>query len=34
MMIDPKTYSQIFMGESLSELVKERDRLIEEIREY
>lgn len=34
MMIDPKTYSQIYMGESLSELTKERDMLIEEIREY
>ena len=34
MMIDPKTYSLIFMGKSLSELIKERNRLIEEIREY
>ncbi len=34
MMIDPKTYSLIFMGESLSEIIKERDRLIEEIKEY
>ena len=33
-MIDPKTYSLIFMGESLSEIIKERDRLLEEIKEY
>ena len=34
MMIDPKTYSQSIRNESLSELKKERNRLIEEIREY
>ena len=34
MMIDPKTYSQIIRNESLLELKKERNRLIEEIREY
>ncbi len=34
MMIDPKTYSQILRNESLTELKKERNRLIEEIREY
>ena len=33
-MIDPKTYSQIIRNESLLELKKERNRLIEEIREY
>ena len=34
MMIDPKTYSQIIRNESLLELKKERNRLIEEIMEY
>ena len=34
MMIDPKTYSQSIRNESLSELKKERNRLIKEIREY
>ena len=34
MMIDPKTYSLIFVGKSLSELIKERNRLIDEISEY
>ena len=34
MMIDPKTYSQAIRGESLSELKRERNRLIKEIREY
>ena len=33
-MIDPKTYSEIIRNESLTELKKERNRLIEEIREY
>lgn len=33
-MIDPKTYSKIIRNESLSELKKERNRLINEIREY
>ena len=33
-MIDPKTYSQSIRNESLSELKKERNRLIKEIREY
>ena len=34
MMIDPKTYSQSIRNESLTELKKERNRLIEEIMEY
>ena len=34
MMIDPKTYSQSIRNESLSELKKERNRVIKEIREY
>ena len=34
MMIDPKTYSQSIRNESLSELKKERNRLIGEIKEY
>ena len=34
MIIDPKTYSQIIRNESLLELKKERNRLINEIREY
>ena len=34
MMIDPKTYSQSIRNENLTELKKERNRLIEEIREY
>ena len=34
MMIDPKTYSQSIRNESLSELKKERNRLIKEVREY
>ena len=34
MMIDPKTYSESISDESLSELKKERNRLIEEIMEY
>ncbi len=33
-MIDPKTYSESIRNESLTELKKERNRLIEEIREY
>lgn len=33
MMIDPKTYSQSIRNDSLLELKKERNRLIEEIRE-
>ena len=34
MMINPKTYSQSIRNENLTELKKERNRLIEEIREY
>ena len=34
MLFDPKTYSQIIRGDRLTELIKERNRLIEEIREY
>lgn len=34
MMIDPKIYSESIRNESLTELKKERNRLIEEIREY
>ncbi len=34
MMIDPKTYSQIIKNDSLSELKKERNSLIEQISEY
>ena len=34
MMIDPKIYSQSIRNESMSELKKERNRLIKEIREY
>ena len=34
MMIDPKTYSESISNESLSELKKERNRLIKEIKEY
>ena len=34
MMIDPKIYSQSIRNENLTELKKERNRLIEEIREY
>ncbi len=34
MMINPKTYSQIIRNDSLTELKKERNRLINEIREY
>ena len=34
MMIDSKTYSQIISNESLLELKKERNRLIDEIMEY
>ena len=34
MLFDPKTYSQIIREDSLTELIKERNRLIEEIREY
>ena len=34
MIIDPKTYSQIIRNDSLTELKKERNRLINEIREY
>ena len=34
MMIDPKIYSESIRNESLSELKKERNRLIKEIREY
>ena len=33
-MIDPKIYSQSIRNESLTELKKERNRLIEEIMEY
>ena len=33
-MIDPKTYSESISNESLSELKKERNRLIKEIKEY
>ena len=33
-MIDPKIYSQSIRNENLTELKKERNRLIEEIREY
>ena len=34
MMIDPKIYSESIRNENLTELKKERNRLIEEIREY
>ena len=34
MMIDPKIYSESIRNESLSELKKERNRLIKEIKEY
>ena len=34
MMIDPKIYSKSIRNENLTELKKERNRLIEEIREY
>ena len=34
MMIDPKTYSESIRNEGLTELKKERNRLIEEIMEY
>ena len=34
MLIDPKIYSESIRNESLSELKKERNRLIKEIREY
>ena len=34
MMIDPKIYSESIRNESLTELKKERNRLIKEIREY
>ena len=34
MMINPKIYSQSIRNESLTELKKERNRLIEEIMEY
>ena len=34
MMIDPKIYSQSIRNENLTELKKERNRLIEEIMEY
>lgn len=34
MMIDPKIYSQSIRNENLTEFKKERNRLIEEIREY
>ena len=34
MMIDPKIYSQSIRNENLTELKKERNRLIKEIREY
>lgn len=34
MMIDSKTYSESIRNESLTELKKERNRLIEEIMEY
>ena len=34
MMINPKIYSQSISNESMSELKKERNRLIGEIREY
>ena len=34
MMINPKIYSESIRNESLTELKKERNRLIEEIREY
>ena len=34
MMIDPKIYSQSIRNENLTELKKERNRLIVEIREY
>ena len=34
MMIDPKTYSQSIRNENLTELKKERNRLIKEIKEY
>ena len=34
MIIDPKTYSQIIRNDSLTKLKKERNRLINEIREY
>ena len=34
MMIDPKIYSESIRNESLTELKKERNRLIEEIMEY
>ncbi len=34
MMIDPKIYSEIIRNESLTELKKERNRLIKEIKEY
>ena len=33
-MIDPKIYSESIRNENLTELKKERNRLIEEIREY
>ena len=33
-MIDPKTYSESIRNESLTELKKERNRLIKEIKEY
>ena len=34
MMIDPKIYSQSIRNENLTELKKERNRLIKEIKEY
>ena len=34
MMINPKTYSESIRNEGLTELKKERNRLIKEIREY
>ena len=34
MMIDPKIYSESISNESLTELKKERNRLIKEIKEY
>ena len=34
MMVDPKIYSESIRNESLTELKKERNRLIEEIMEY
>ena len=34
MMIDPKIYSESIRNESLTELKKERNRLIKEIKEY